>query len=139
MRQKTNKTAKMFLSLATAGACAILLSAGVALAEVDKGSADMVLQTTQAKKPSIFPHAKHQEFMDCADCHHGKNEDGTKKAYVEGEEVGKCVSCHNSEDMTNKKLNNFKTVAHLNCKDCHKEQAKAGKVTGPTKCAGCHT
>jgi hypothetical protein len=138
MSQKTNRSSKALLTLALTGAFALLLSAGGALAEVEKGAPDMILQTTQAKKPAVFPHAKHQAVLACTDCHHGKNEDGTQKAYVDGDQIRECVSCHNKEDMPNKALDSFKNAAHINCKDCHKEMAKAGKITGPTKCSGCH-
>ena len=47
--------------------------AGISIA-ADKGPAEMTLQAVKdaAKKPkpAVFPHAKHQEIAQCADCHH---------------------------------------------------------------------
>lgn len=138
MKQATSKSAKMVISATAAGALFILLSAGMASAEMDKGDAELVLRTAEAKKPAAFPHARHQAIVPCAECHHGKNDDGTQKPFVEGQKIGECASCHNKQDMPNAQLNSFKNAAHANCKECHKELAKAGKAAGPTKCSGCH-
>ena len=110
------------------------LAVGVSFA-VDKGAADMTLQTEAAKKPAVFPHAKHQEKNSCGTCHHYLGED--KKPTPcgdDGENIAKCESCHNSA-FGNEALNSFKKVAHKLCKDCHKKNKDAG---APTKCAGCH-
>ena len=101
----------------------------------DVGKAEMTLKTKAGKKPAKFPHAKHQEFLKCGDCHHGAA-DGKQVAYTKSQKIGTCESCHN-DSMTNAKLNSFKNAAHANCKACHKKEAKAGKKA-PTKCNGCH-
>ena len=98
------------------------------------GPAEMVLKTADAKKPSRFPHGKHQESFECGECHHAKTDDGIKYPYVEGMEIKKCVTCHNTDDMSNPKLNHFKLIAHALCKECHKKN----KDSAPTKCSGCH-
>ncbi len=104
----------------------------------DKGPAEITLVSTidaaKKAKPSVFPHAKHQETIACADCHHSKDDAGKQVAYVEGQKVEKCESCHNKgAGMTNKKLTTFKGAAHENCKGCHKKTDKA-----LAKCAVCH-
>ncbi|MCK5227620.1 MAG: cytochrome c3 family protein [Desulfobulbaceae bacterium] len=98
----------------------------------DPGPADMVLKTTKGKKPANFPHKLHQESFKCGDCHHGQTADGKKVDYIDGQEIGRCASCHNP-DMANLKLNSYKNAGHANCKGCHKDMIK-----GPTKCNDCH-
>lgn len=109
---------------------------GAAMAE-DKGPAEMTLESTIDKakkpKPALFPHAKHQETLTCADCHHGKDADGKKVEYTEGMKIEKCESCHNKAAGMPKKLTTFKEAAHKNCKGCHKEKDK--KLA---KCDVCH-
>jgi hypothetical protein len=103
---------------------------GMSMAETDKGPAEITFDSE--KKPAIFPHAKHQENIKCAECHHSKDEHGAQVAYVEGQKIEKCATCHDGS-IANKKVKNFKGAAHVNCKGCH----KAGKK-GPTKCKQCH-
>jgi hypothetical protein len=103
-------------------------------AKGDTGPADLELKTSNGKKPARFPHGKHQDSMECKECHHTINEDGDKNSYVEGMKIKKCVTCHNKDDMSNPKLNSFKLAAHGLCKECHKQN----KDTAPTKCSGCH-
>lgn len=137
MPKTINRTSKKTIFLISACAVVFAMSAGISFAEINKGPTDMVLKTAKAKKPAVFPHSLHQGVLACADCHHGKDAAGAQKPYEEGQEIGKCESCHNN-DMPNKKLNNFKNVGHENCKSCHSDMAKAGQKTGPTKCNGCH-
>ncbi len=109
---------------------------GSAFANADKGPAEITLVSTidaaKKAKPSIFPHAKHQETLACADCHHSGTV-GAQVAYVEGQEIGKCESCHNKAAGMPKKLSTFKDAAHANCKGCHKKTDKA-----LAKCGVCH-
>ncbi len=122
-----------------AAAFALTLGLGLTsnLMAADKGPADMILQATvdaAAKpKPATFPHAKHQEKMACGECHHSKDADGKQAAYVEGQKIEKCESCHNKAAGLDKKIATFKDAAHTNCIGCHKE-----KKAGPTKCTECH-
>lgn len=127
---------KIIIGLVVCGA-ALAFTAGVTLAETDYGPETMILKTAKAKKPATFPHALHQKSVTCDACHHGKNDDGSQKPFVDGQKNGKCVSCHNP-DLANTKLNSFKNAAHSSCKSCHKIMAKAAQKTGPTKCNGCH-
>ena len=110
---------------------------GATIASADKGPADITLESTIDKakkaKPAIFPHAKHQEKLACADCHHSKDAAGKKVDYVEGQKVEKCETCHNKAAGMPKKLTTFKEAAHANCKECHKKTDK--KLA---KCTVCH-
>lgn len=113
------------------------LAVGVSLsiAERDKGPAEMTLKTEAAKKPAVFPHAKHQEKYDCATCHHYVGDDGKKAPCDDGSDpIQKCETCHNSA-IGNEKINNFKKVGHIQCKGCHTKEKANG---APTKCTACH-
>ncbi len=115
-------------------AFALVVGFGVASNTVaaEKGPADIVMQTAQAKKPAQFPHAKHQAAFKCEECHHSKTADGKQGPYEAGKEA-KCESCHDGKTVTNPKIDSFMKAAHENCKGCHKAQKK-----GPDKCDGCH-
>ena len=110
---------------------------GTSFANDDKGPAEMTLTSTvnpaKKAKPALFPHAKHQERLKCAECHHSKDADGKQVAYVEGQKIEKCESCHNKAAGMPKKLTTFKEAAHANCKACHKKTDK--KLA---KCGVCH-
>lgn len=128
-----------------------LLLAPVPFASTDKGPADMTLTTKAAKKPSLFPHAKHQESISCAECHH-LMVDKKQAPFTEGAEIAKCQSCHNSDVLGGVKvtvpglkkplkLDTYKGAGHGNCLACHKSMAakdsdlKARKID---KCSACH-
>ncbi len=119
-------------------AFAFLCTTALVAIASDKGPAEMTLQSTvdPAKKPKpvLFPHAKHQEKLECADCHHSKGDDGKQVAYTEGMKIEKCESCHNKAAGISKDVETFKKAAHKNCKGCHKETGKKEL----TKCATCH-
>lgn len=110
--------------------------AGISMA--DNGPAEMTLQATvdaaSKAKPAQFPHAKHQEKNKCADCHHGKGDDGKQTPYTDGMKIEKCESCHNKAAGMPKGLETYKNAAHKLCKDCHK--ATGNKAL--TKCSNCH-
>lgn len=115
----------------------------IGMAEDDKGAADITLESTIDKgkkpKPATFPHAKHQETLKCADCHHSKGADGKKVEYAAGQKVEKCESCHNKAAGMPEGLQTFKDVAHKNCKGCHKEEATKDEAKKAlTKCGACH-
>ncbi|GAB4334775.1 MAG: cytochrome c3 family protein [Desulfobulbaceae bacterium] len=67
--------------------------AGMGVAADDKGPAEITLQTEAAKKPALFPHAAHQEKIECDKCHKDPN-------YAAGAWT--------------------KDAGHKLCKDCHK-------------------
>ncbi len=110
---------------------------GASFATDEKGPAELTLTSTvdpaKKAKPAVFPHAKHQEKLKCAECHHSKGADGKQVAYVEGQKIEKCESCHNKAAGMPKKLTTFKEAAHANCKSCHKKTDKA-----LAKCGVCH-
>ena len=107
------------------------------------GPAEMMLQAEKDKgkdpKPAVFPHAKHQDTIKCAECHHSAK-DNKKEAYSEGLEIQKCENCHFKGSGMPKKLETFKGAAHTNCKSCHKEVvAKKPELKNKFKgCLPCH-
>ena len=119
-------------------ALAFICTTGLISMANDNGPAEITLESTIDKakkaKPAVFPHAKHQEKLKCAECHHGKAADGKQAAFVEGQKIEKCESCHNKAAGMPKGLMTFKDVAHKNCKGCHKESGDK-KLT---KCGTCH-
>ena len=84
-------------------------------------------------KPAEFNHRKHQDEIikeeGCIKCHH---------MYKEGKKLEKCSNCHTKEGDEKAKGITAKKAFHKNCKDCHKEQKKAGNVNSKTKCTFCH-
>lgn len=133
-------------AIITVAAAAFILCGIASLSNAgDTGPAEMTLQVTDSKKPkpAFFPHKKHQDSLQCADCHHGMA-DGKQVAFAEGQEIGKCESCHNSEKLAGKtagkeKLDTFKGAAHANCLACHKEAgAKDEAKKELSKCTTCH-
>jgi hypothetical protein len=123
-------------------AVAVLGFAGIVIA--DNGPAEMVLQTEIDKakkpKPAVFPHAKHQGFAACSECHHGA-ENGKQVPYTEGMAIGKFESCHNSGvEGLPKDLASFKDAAHKNCKDCHKKAKEENPALAEVfkGCKPCH-
>ena len=114
----------------------------------DLGPADIKMVSESSKKPKValFPHKAHQDKFDCAQCHHGMAADGKQVPYVEGQDIGKCETCHNGEKLAGKlkgklKLDTIKGAGHGNCLACHKEMAKkdpALKEKKIDKCAACH-
>lgn len=118
----------------------------VSFAAADNGPETIVLKTTKdmAKKPKTvnFPHKAHQERAnnDCGVCHHSKGDDGKQVAYVEGQKIEKCESCHfKGSGMANKKVETFQKAAHVRCKDCHKKEANANAdLKKKLKGCSCH-
>lgn len=124
----------------------VLVAVGLCIAGIsiaDNGPEEITLQAVKdaAKKakPAVFPHKKHQEIAECADCHHSAK-DGKQVAYVEGQEVQKCEECHFKGNGMDKKIATFKAAAHKNCKDCHKKAAaeKPELAEKFKKCMPCH-
>lgn len=117
-------------------------------AAADKGPAEITIVSSTSKKPkpAVFPHEKHQGTMECADCHHSMADDGKQVAYADGQEIGKCESCHNKDKLAGKlkgklKLDTIKGAGHGLCMNCHKAKAKADpalKAKKIDKCAACH-
>ena len=78
--------------------------AGVSMAADDKGPADitMTIKDSAKPKPAEFPHAAHQEKIECDKCHKDVN-------YLPGAWT--------------------KKAAHALCKDCHKAEKAPKKCT----------
>jgi len=70
--------------------------------------AELILKTEAGKKPAVFPHAKHQDKIECDLCHKDANFPADK----------------NNWDMKK---------GHTLCLGCHK-----AKNQGAVKCDGCH-
>ena len=132
---------KRLLCLFTAILAVLFIFPSLGMA-TEKGEAEYVLKSTvdpaKKAKPAFFPHARHQEKLECAKCHHSKSADGKQAAFVEGQKIETCQTCHNTKAGMDEKLDTFKEAAHAKCKACHKSMKKEGHETGPTKCAGCH-
>jgi hypothetical protein len=128
--------------------CFGLVMAGVAMA-TDKGPETITMDSKvypEHKKSLVtFSHQKHNVDYQiaCNECHH-VYQDG-KNVWKEGDEVGKCDSCHaGAKAPTEPKLSKEEEIKgyhysaiHENCKGCHQAAVKEGKVA-PTKCTECH-
>ena len=94
---------------------------------------------TKYKKGAVkFSHGKHHTDykIACTECHHVYKEG--KNVYKEGDPVQKCSACHDALKSKGK-VKKLMLAYHKNCQGCHKQLAKAGKKTGPTKkCNNCH-
>lgn len=125
----------------------VVVGSAVVSFGTDPGPEEITIVGTDSKKPkpAIFPHKKHQDSIGCAECHHGMA-DGKQVAYAEGQEVGKCESCHNKKVLSGKKLGKLKLdtikgAGHGNCLACHKKMSKENaelKAKKIAKCAACH-
>ena len=122
-------------------ACAgLFLTSGVLIAAdiPDTIVIDGKSYTKDIKGPVIFNHGKHSKEYGavCTDCHH--NIVDGKNVWKEGDEVKKCIDCH---DPAKKEGNVLKLMMayHKNCQDCHTEKSKEGiKTPNKTKCVECH-
>ena len=97
----------------------------------------IVIQNLSARQPTLFPHQKHQQFLECKRCHHGMDEKGKRLPYEPEMRILPCVSCHNSA-MGNKGLNSLKLAGHALCKGCHRKMAGQGRIGPIARCIGCH-
>lgn len=103
---------------------------------------EVIIQNTgykQDKKGAVhFSHKKHHADykVACTECHH--NYENGKNVWKEGDPVKPCKDCHDplkAQGNVPKLQNAF----HKNCKNCHRDLAKAGKKSGPfKKCNDCH-
>ena len=97
-----------------------------------------------------FSHKRHFEGykVPCGDCHH--DDSGQPRADLKvGDEVEGCIDCHGKPGRAPKvkkgepklskseKLEYHAEALHINCKECHKKEKKAGKKS-PTACGECH-
>ncbi|MDW7773404.1 MAG: cytochrome c3 family protein [Desulfobulbaceae bacterium] len=101
----------VILGVAVAFLCAAGFSSMTLAEDEDKGPAEITLQTEEAKKPAVFPHAAHQERIECAKCHEDPN-------YVPGAWT--------------------KEAGHALCQECHKNVEDAEQAKELKKCTTCH-
>jgi len=120
------------VSIIVIAAVAVLFSLGsrgnASMLEVDIGPDEIILKSTEGRKPALFPHRSHQDKYSCSECHHVLEQVMT---------IGKCARCHN-ETMENMSLNSLKNAGHTLCKNCHSEARKKG-LDAPTRCGSCHS
>ena len=116
---------------------------------------------TSDRKPSVFVHAKHEDY-DCELCHHewdGESKiekciachpifshaehssmdcEECHKCWEMTRDIEECGTCHPGNDKGG--IPNIIRVSHRAlCKRCHRELAKKKKPTGPTTpCTSCH-
>ncbi|RUM43258.1 MAG: class III cytochrome c [Desulfocapsa sp.] len=105
----------------------------------DQGPAEITINP-DGKKPAVFPHAQHQERIQCAECHHGKA-DGKQVPYVEGQKIEKCETCHTGDMLKGKVKGKsaMQRAGHGNCLSCHKAEAKKDASLKKIKnCSTCH-
>ncbi len=98
-----------------------------------------------------FTHKKHvaEYKAGCGDCHHDENNKPLADL-KEGDNVQKCIECHNKPGEKPKgknapklskseKLQYHAEAIHDNCKGCHKDFNKKNKTkAAPTTCTKCH-
>ncbi len=120
--------------VATAVLCIVGL-AGISMAAVNTGPANIVMKTARAMKPAYFPHAEHQSRLKCGVCHHTQNAAGKQAPYVKGMTIQKCVVCHNKKAASMpENLSGLRDVGHARCKSCHRKTGN--RVL--TRCKTCH-
>jgi len=91
-------------------AVAFLCVAGfatISTAGDDKGEAEYTLTTAKAKKPVLFPHAAHQERIECDKCHKDANFPATADSWTKDAGHALCKDCHKANGATTK------------CSSCH--------------------
>lgn len=114
-----------------------VLTSSTVQALSENGPEVVVLHSKRNAKPARFPHGKHQEIIECGECHHGQNDDGEQIPFETGMPAKKCGTCHNL-NMANTSLSKLRLVAHMKCKGCHKKMAETGEAGPIDKCSGCH-
>jgi mono/diheme cytochrome c family protein len=71
----------------------------------------------------------------CGRCHHQYDESKDELYYTSGTEAT-CRYCHLESPKDDTR--SLRRAMHGQCVDCHRQQAKQGRVSGPETCAGCH-
>ncbi len=132
----------LICAVALAFMCTVGL-AGMSMAEADKGPAEIIVNPdSEKKKPAVFPHAKHQETIECAQCHHSQDADGKQVPYADGQEIKKCAECHTGDMLDAAKYKGktaLQRAGHGNCLACHKAEAKKDPAKKALKsCKTCH-
>lgn len=130
---------RLYVYAATLALCCIAGGLGVSsAAENDKGPVEITLQAAidakKVPKPAFLTHQAHQKLLGCDGCHHGKDPDGKKTGYVDGQKIEKCETCHNSKAGMPEKVATLKRASHVLCMECHRQNDEE-----LTKCGVCHT
>ncbi len=135
---------KKIIACSFVSLCMLLGTVIFTLAAGNTGPADITLDEG-GKKPAQFTHKNHQDRLKCGECHHQMTADGKQSPYVEGQEIKKCVTCHNSTVLAGRMkdklaLDTFKGAGHGNCLECHKakKDEPAIKDKKIDKCENCH-
>jgi hypothetical protein len=98
-----------------------IFTGAIAVAVQNAGSRDIRLDGGK-KGPIDFPHHLHQNAIgDCNACHS-----------VFPQKPGIIKKLKLQKELKSKQ------VMNKTCLKCHRAQKRAGKKTGPTKCAQCH-
>ena len=122
--------------------CFAAMGWGVTFAEGGKGGNNSkgpeqvviqsIMDTEKVAKPAYLAHQAHQ-WLECDGCHHGKGTGGKMIDYVDGQEIEKCETCHNSTTGMPERIATLKRASHMLCMECHLHQDKA-----LAKCGVCH-
>jgi hypothetical protein len=97
----------------------------------DNGPERITLANKGRNRSILFDHRAHQRITECATCHHFVDDSDNVVAHSSKLETRKCVACHNNNSK-NQKLNSFKKVGHVLCRECHQVNDRK------TSCKTCH-
>lgn len=101
---------------------AVVLTAGLSIAEIQNGAKDVVIPTG-SQGVVKFPHHQHQQAVkDCMGCH---------DLYPQ---LPGAI-----QDLKQKGTLAQKQVMNKQCINCHKAKNTAGEKSGPVTCSTCHT
>ena len=96
------------------------------------------------KTPVEFTHKKHIEEYgySCGECHHDENGEPLTDLKM-GDDVQKCVACHDKLQGERTDIMVLENAMHGNCVECHKsyneeEAGDARRGPAPTRCSDCH-
>ena len=96
------------------------------------------------KTPVEFTHKKHIEEYgySCGKCHHDENGEPLTDLKM-GDEVQKCVACHDKLQGERTDIMVLENAMHGSCVECHKsyneeEAGDARRGPAPTRCSDCH-
>ncbi len=142
---------KRLLVAAIIGIATLFLAAGLYAGSAVPDVIKMQNDYEHTKGIVEFSHAKHvaEYKAGCGDCHHDENNKPLADL-KEGDNVQKCIECHNKPGEKPKgkgapklskseKLQYHAEAIHENCKGCHKAYNKKNKTkAAPTTCTKCH-
>jgi cytochrome c553 len=142
---------KRLLVAAIIGIATLFLAAGLYAGSTMPDVIKMKDDYKHKKGIVEFSHKKHVDEYKatCGDCHHDENNKPLTNL-KEGDDVKKCIECHNKPGEKPKGKNAPKLskkeelqyhaeALHENCKGCHKAYNKKNKTkAAPTTCTKCH-